>query len=150
MIRALAISLFFVGAASAQENPTFVAKRAAGQLEAAQNALRAAQRATDRVAALTQTIHAYEHGLTALREGVRRAAVREAALRQKFDGERERIARLLGVLQAIEVSPAPVLLLHPSGPIGTARSGMIVSDITPALHQQAEELRSDIIALYLT
>jgi len=108
-----------------------------------------ADQGNDRVKALTQTIRAYEHGLTALREGVRRAATREAALRLKFDAERERLSQLLGVLQAIETSPAPLLLLHPSGPIGSARSGMIVSDVTPALHQQATRLKAELEELVI-
>ena len=144
MIRALAICFALASPAAAQEDPAFIAKRAAGQLEAAQNALFLAEKANDRVDALTQTIRAYEHGLTALREGLRRAAIREESLRQKFERERDRVSRLLGVLQSIETSPAPLLLLHPSGPIGTARSGMIVSEVTPALHRQAAELKSEL------
>jgi len=144
---AFRISLVLAALASpvlAQENPALIAKRAAGQLEAAQNALTAAEKASDRVRALTQTIRAYESGLTALREGLRRAAIREAAMAQRFQVEREKVARLLGVLQAIETSPTPLLLLHPSGPVGTARSGMIVSDITPAIQRQADQLRLEL------
>jgi len=137
-------TLVFVAPAMAQENPAMIAKRAAGQLEAAQNALIAADRGSDRVAALTQTIRAYENGLTALREGLRRAAIREAAMQQKFEAEREKVSRLLGVLQAIETSPTPLLMLHPSGPVGTARSGMMVSDITPAIQRQAEALKAEL------
>ncbi|MCP3971453.1 MAG: peptidase M23 [Rhodobacteraceae bacterium] len=141
---ALAILLLLALPAVAQENPAMIAKRAAGQLEAAQNALILAERGGDRVAALTRTIRAYEHGLTALREGLRRAAIREAAMHQRFEAERDRVSRLLGVLQSIETSPAPLLLLHPSGPAGTARSGMIVSDITPALHREADKLKAEL------
>lgn len=149
MIRAALIIWLLAAPALAQEDPAFIAKRAAGQLEAARNALFLAERSTDRVNALTQTIRAYEEGLKALREGVRRAAIRESTLRQKFEAERDRIARLLGVLQAIEASPTPVLFLHPSGPIGTARSGMIASDITPALQAQAEALGAELDELVL-
>jgi len=148
MIRAFALSLMLgasiVGPVMAQENPAMIAKRAAGQLEAAQNALTAAERASDRVRALTQTIRAYENGLTALREGLRRASIRETAMQQKFEAERETVARLLGVLQSIESSPTPLLLLHPSGPIGTARSGMMVSEVTPSLHRQAAKLKTEL------
>jgi len=140
----ISLIVAFAFPAIAQENPAVVAKRAAGQLAAAQNALTAAEKASDRVRALTQTIRAYENGLTALREGLRRAAIREAAMTQKFQAERKKVARLLGVLQAIETSPTPLLLLHPTGPVGTARSGMIVSEITPAIQRQAEALRSEL------
>lgn len=129
---------------AAQENPATIAKRAAGQLEAARNALFLANQANDRVLALSQTIRAYEHGLTALREGVRRAAIREAALSRQFEQERDRVSRLLGVLQTIERSPAPLLLLHPSGPVGTARSGMIASQVTPALQKEADRLKAQL------
>ncbi|MDF0601090.1 peptidase M23 [Psychromarinibacter sp. C21-152] len=121
-----------------------MARRAAGQLEAAQNALAAAEQASDRVRALTMTIRAYENGLIALREGLRRAAIREEVLRKRFEAKREEVMRLLGVLQSIETSPAPLLLLHPAGPTGTARSGMIASQVTPALQREAETLRKDL------
>ncbi|KMW60649.1 Peptidase, M23/M37 family [Candidatus Rhodobacter oscarellae] len=149
MIRALAITWLLAAPALAQEAPDFIAKRAAGQLEAAQNALLLADRATDRVQALTKTVKAYEHGLVALREGLRRAAIRETALRRKFEAERERLAQLLGVLASIETSPGPLLLLHPSGPLGTARSGMIVSDVTPALQAEVATLRAELEELAL-
>lgn len=135
--------------ASAQESPAVIAKRAAGQLEAAQNALIAAERASDRVRALTQTIRAYENGLTALRESLRRAAIRETTIRRKFETERDKVSRLLGVLLSIETSPAPLLLLHPSGPVGSVRSGMIVSDITPALQRQADALKAELEEIVL-
>ncbi|WP_172298601.1 murein hydrolase activator EnvC [Pseudoruegeria sp. HB172150] len=141
---ATVLALLLAFPAHAQEDPGVIARRAAGQLEAAQNALSAAERASDRVRALTMTIRAYENGLTALREGLRRAAIREAALSRRFEAKREEVMQLLGVLQSIEASPAPLLMLHPDGPIGTARSGMIVSQITPALQEEAEKLRRDL------
>ncbi len=144
MRRALLLALVSAWPAFAQDSPEIIAKRAAGQLEAAQNALAVAQNSRDRVAALTETIRAYEAGLTALRDGLRRAAIREATLRAKFEVQREKVMRLLGVLQSIENSPAPLLLMHPSGPLGTARSGMMVSHVTPALQREAERLRHDL------
>ncbi|MAM63343.1 MAG: peptidase M23 [Maritimibacter sp.] len=111
-------------------------------LEEASGALDAADGAGDRVAALTQTVQAYEAGLAALREGLRQARVREAAIDGGFRAENERLAQLLGVLQAIEAAPEPHLLLHPQGPVGTARTGMILSEVTPALSAEARRLRA--------
>jgi len=128
----------------AEPDAAFLAKRAAAQLNAASLALRQADKASDRIAALTQTIQAYESGLVAMRKGMRRAAIREQSLQLEFDAKRNDIAQLLGVLQSIEATSPPLLLLHPSGPIGTARSGMILSDVTPALQAQAEELRAQL------
>nr|WP_255553465.1 peptidase M23 [Maritimibacter sp. DP1N21-5] len=118
------------------------AQEAIELLEDARAALENADKAGDRVEALTQTVQAYEAGLAALREGLRQARVREAAIQGVFLAENDRLAQLLGVLQAIEASPEPHLLLHPEGPLGTARTGMILSEVTPALNREALRLRS--------
>lgn len=136
----------FLGAsvALADTDPAHLAKRAAQQLNAASLALRSADQGNDRVAALTQTIKAYEAGLVAMREGIRRAAISEQVMQLEFESKREELSRLLGVLQSMEASSSPLLLLHPSGPIGTARSGMILSEVTPAIQAQAETLRGQL------
>lgn len=148
VVRAVLMAGFLAGMlpapASAQSDPSITARRAAQQLEAASVSLREADGARDRVAALTQTIQAYEQGLVALRQGLRQAAIRESAIRLVFEAKREQVARLLGVLQAMQNAPAPLLLLHPSGPIGTARSAMILSEVTPAIQAQAEQLRAEL------
>jgi septal ring factor EnvC (AmiA/AmiB activator) len=132
-----------------QSDPSQLAREAAEQLSAAALALEAAETATDRVSALTQTIRAYENGLDALREGLRRATVREAAIRAEFDSESERVSQLLGVLLGIQSTSGPLVLLHPAGPVGTARSGMIVSEIAPALQRDADVLRQKLEELVL-
>ncbi len=146
--RALIPALFaFCLPAMAQEDPALTAQRAAAMLDRAALGVAEADDARDRVDALTDTVRAYEEGLAALREGMRRAAIREQAIEIVFEAERDRLGRLLGVLQSMQSAPAPLLLIHPSGPVGTARSGMIVADVTPAvaadalaLRQQLEEL----------
>jgi len=120
------------------------AQRAAGNLQTAVEALDKAREARDRVQALTQTITAYEEGLTALRESLRQASIREATLLLQFEAKRDRVAQLVGVLSRMEADPAPLLLLHPSGPLGTARSGMMIADVTPALQAEAELLRKQL------
>jgi len=125
------------------------AAQAANLLEGAAAALLDADRARDRVEALTQTVRAYEEGLLALREGQRQAALRERTILLVFEAERDRLARLLGVLQAIEGSPAPLLALHPDGPLGTARSGMMISDLAPAVAEDALALRAQLEELAL-
>lgn len=129
------------GAALAQSDPMESARAAMEALHSASEALEAADGARDRVAALTQTVHAYEQGLAALREGLRQATIREAAIEGVFAAESDKLAQLLGVLQAIESAPEPHLLLHPAGPLGTVRSAMILSEVTPALSREATQLR---------
>jgi len=118
-----------------------VAAAAADDLRAAADLLAGAQGAGDQIAALTATVRAYEDGLAALREGLRRAAIRQSALQAELAAQSDDIARLLGVLQTMGRTPEPLLLLHPSGPLGTARSGMILADVTPALQDRVAALR---------
>lgn len=113
-------------------------------LEQASIALTEAGGARDRVRALTETIQAYEAGLTAMRDGLRRAALREAQLSAELQSRERDVAQLLGVLQTIETTAPPVLMLHPSGPLGAARTGMMLSEVTPGLNAQAQALAADL------
>lgn len=116
------------------------AARAAEDLAAAVDALGQAGGGQDQIEALTQTIRAYEAGLAALREALRQAQQREVELQAGFESQRDQIAQLLGVLSRIEAEPGPILLLHPTGPVGTVRAGMMLADVTPALSAKAEAL----------
>lgn len=141
-LAALLTAALVAAPALGQSDPALLARSAANDLERAQIALQDAEGARDRVAALTQVIRAYEEGLQALREGLRRARIRETAIRQRFDAESGRLSQLLGVLQAIQATQGPALLLHPSGPVDTARAGMVLAEVTPALRAEAEALRA--------
>ena len=118
------------------------ARLASQEIEKAARALDAADSARDRVAALTQTVQAFENGLEALRDGMRRAALREARLTRELQAREGEVAELLGALQSMSRAPAPTTLLHPAGPMGTARAGMILSDVAPAMNVRAQELRA--------
>ena len=147
MIRAAILFLAFALPAAAQEVTSDVAKAAAkasAQLQASVAALDAAEGGRDRVAALTRTIKAYEAGLAALREALRQAKLRENTLTLQFESKRERLSQLLGVLSSLDADQGPLLLLHPGGALGTARSGMMLADVTPALQREAETLRGDL------
>lgn len=120
------------------------AREASIALRAAAKALEASASADDRVSALTRTVRAYEAGLAALRSGVREAAIRETAVEGELLARRADLERLVAVLVTMSRAPEPALMIHPSGPVGTARSAMIVSDITPALAEQATALRGQL------
>lgn len=145
MLRAaLFAALVLASPARAEFDAAQSAAQAAEMLQEAGFALLEAEGARDRVEALTQTVRAYEEGLLALREAIRQAALRERTILTVFDAESDRLSRLLGVLQSIEAAPEPVLLMHPSGPLGTARSGMILSEVTPAVAEAARALRQQL------
>jgi len=123
-------------------DPGAAARAAAQQLAAAAQELDSADSARNRVKALTATLRAYEAGLAAMREGLRHVSIRETELDAELKSREAEIAQLLGVLQTLSRNTSPVLLLHPAGPVGTARSGMILADVAPALETRAAELRA--------
>ncbi len=138
MIRIAAFVICLAGPAFGQE----AAEAAAAQLAAARAQLQAAEGANDRIAALTQTVQAYEAGLSALREGQRAIALREAALNNELQARREEMGQLLGVLSTISSAPQPVQRAHPGGPLQRLRAGMLVADMTPALRARAASLET--------
>ncbi|HEY9037933.1 MAG TPA: peptidase M23 [Roseovarius sp.] len=122
-------------------DPGAAARIASDMLAEATRALDESDGAASRVKALTQTVRAFEAGLRAMRTGLRSAAIQEQAVARDLASRDKEIAQLLGVLGSIGATPAPVTLIHPAGPVGTARSGMILADVTPALNARAAQLR---------
>ena len=143
---ALMIAALSLGAAPSRAQgegeAAAAARAAAARLDQATRQLDAAKSARDRVRALTETVAAFEDGLEAMRDGLRRASLREARLTRELQAREAEVAQLLGVLQGMGNRPSPVMLLHPEGPMGTARAGMILADVTPALNAQADDLRA--------
>ena len=120
------------------------AEAAAALLRAAIGQLADAVAADDQVTALTEVIRGYELGLSALRDGLRQATAREAELRTRFEAQRGQLSRVLGAMTALQQSPESTMLLHPAGGLANARSGMILSGVTPGLRAQAEALQEDL------
>ena len=145
-MKRLAVVAFclLTGPLSAQEDAGALARAAGQLLETASAQLNDAESARDRVRALTQTVQAYEAGLSAMRAGLRRASIREAQLRAQLEARDAEIAQLVAVLQTLTPGEAPTGFLHPDGPNGSARAGMLLAELTPALNQQAERLRRDL------
>ncbi|MBJ3761634.1 peptidoglycan DD-metalloendopeptidase family protein [Maribius pontilimi] len=147
MIRLLCLLCVLSVPAHAQTDASRLADRAARALDEAAQGLRGAESSRDRVAALTRTVQAYEEGLAALREGLRRAAEDEARIAARLDAERAQLAQLLGTLQTMGSTPEALFLLHPSGPVDTARAGMLIRDVTPAVLSRVQALRADLSEL---
>ena len=120
------------------------AREALRDLVAASIKLDQSDGARDRVKALTETILAFESGLTATRDGLRRAAVREEQLSRKLEARDSETAAFIGVLQSLGAGPSPTIFLHPQGPTGTARAGMLLSEMTPVLNARAAQLRQEV------
>lgn len=148
MLRTALLAFLLLAPMAQAQDIAAQAAKASADLTAAIAALQEAGGARDRVAALTGTIRAYEEGLAALREAMRQAELREATLKMSFTAKRDRIAQLVTVLAGMEKNPGPLLLLHPDGPLGTARSGMILADVAPALQAETEALKSELQELH--
>lgn len=142
LFRAAILSLWlFPTALPAQESPAALAEEALAQFDAARARLDEASAATDRVKALTGVIRAYEEGLEAMRAGLRQVALREAELSAEFESESGRVANVMAVLLSLKSDATPEALIHPTGPLGHARAGMLVSSVTPAMQAEADALR---------
>jgi septal ring factor EnvC (AmiA/AmiB activator) len=70
--------------------------------------------------------------------------LRETEIEAAFQNESGQVANLLGVLINLKPNASPEALVHPTGPIGHARAGMMVSSITPSMQAQAEVLRAQL------
>ena len=116
------------------------ARAAALSLLSAIDGLALARQDTDQVDALTAAIQAHESGLSALREGLRDATLRELTVNRLLERQQQQISRLLGAMMAVERIEGPALLVHPQGPLATARAGMMMADLAPAMQAQAERI----------
>lgn len=143
----LALFLTLVLLTPATADPSDTARQAARALNDATVALQDASTAEDRIAALTRTLIGYEDGLAALRASLRTVSQRETALNRQFAAESEELSRLLATLMTVERTDGPQILLHPAGPLGTARAGMMLADLTPALAARVNDLRRDLTEL---
>lgn len=137
---------FCVGLAGplAAETPAQAARTAIAALETATGKLDAAGSARDRVRALTEAVQAFETGLGAMRDGLRAASIRETELRRDLDARNAEVTRLLAALSALGPTVGPQTFVHPDGPIGAARAGLLMASVTPALSEAAAELRADV------
>jgi len=142
MIRAIFLALSLAVPAAA--DPAADAETAAERLRVAGSALSAAEGSRNRIRALTDTIRAYEDGLSILRDALRDVALRERVIRERFEGEAEHLSRLVAALQTMARSPETTVLLHPSGAAGTARASILMAEAVPALNAEATRLRAEL------
>ena len=130
----------------AQSDLEFQARQAQRSLDNAWDKLEWSKSAKDRISALTDAILSFEESLSMARDSLRQISVLEARAQQKLSVEEQAYAELIGVLLSIDKSPIQAELLHPDGPMATARGGMLIADLLPALEEKVQSLRSDLEA----
>lgn len=72
---------------------------------------------------------------------------RQAEKSDALHARQEQLARTLGALQRIALSPPEAALVAPRTPIDTARTALLLSTAVPAIEQRAESIRVDLAAL---
>ena len=136
--------VIFATSAYAQTDLLTSAQEATKKLDQASIDLVAAYSAKNRVAALTKTIRAFELGSASVRQGLRRIAIKKAQVSAKINQQELETNRLIGVLYSINKTPQFQYLVHPDGALKTARAGMIVADILPALQLSIAPLKQNL------
>ena len=142
----IAAMLWTATSVFAQNDLEFQARQAQQSLGNAWDQLERSKSAKDRIAALTGAILSFEESLSLSRDSLRQISVLEARAQQKLTVEEESYSELIGVLLSIDKSPIQAELLHPDGPMATARGGMLIADLLPALEEKVQSLRSDLEA----
>ncbi len=136
----LAAGLGLSPAAPGLANTAENAPAAAIDLLTAIDSLGEARQAPDQIEALTRAIQAHEAGLSALREGMREAALREAAVARVLEQQQAQVSRVLGAMMAVERVEGPVMMVHPQGPLATARAGLMIADVAAGMQAEADRI----------
>jgi len=148
IITLVAISSFFCSnSVFAQSSKALETIFAIEALDLATADLKNAKNAKKRIKSLSQAIQSYEETLAILRISVRDLALQQAQLQDVLDQNENEIMHFLGVLATVQKTPIAGQILHPSGPLATARSGMIISDIVPILQENVNQLRDQMMVL---
>jgi septal ring factor EnvC (AmiA/AmiB activator) len=116
-------------------------------LDLATTNLKNAKNTKKRIKSLSQAIQSYEETLAILRISVRDLTLQQSQVQNVLDHNENEIMELLGVLATVQKAPITGQMLHPNGPLATARSGMIVSDIVPILQENVDQLRDQLLVL---
>ena len=140
-------SFFYSSSVIAQSSKALETIFAIEALDLATVDLKNANNAKRRIKSLSQAIQSYEETLAILRISVRDLTLQQSQVQNVLNQDENEIMQLLGVLATIQKAPIAGHMLHPSGPLATARSGMIISDIVPILQENAAQLREQVLVL---
>ena len=148
-IRFLAFSVVALGVLAARPAPlgadaSQVALEAADLLAAAAVQMDEATKRSDRISALTQTVRAYETGLSAMREGLQQASLQERALSERFVSDNRDLGQLLALLQKVSRRAGSEVLVHPGDAADTIRAGALTASLVPNLQERASELATEL------
>lgn len=124
-------------------DPAALAREASEALAVATASLAEADGASDRIAALTRTVRGFEDGLAAMRASLRDVVLEERETEDRLRARTADLAALSSLLGAAERMPEARLMLHPEGPLASARAAMLSAEILPALEALRANVASD-------
>jgi septal ring factor EnvC (AmiA/AmiB activator) len=119
----------------------------AALLREAERALSAARAPRERLSALGAASAAQEAALAALRDDLRRLAVRRATLAQGLAAGDGRAFAALEALDRLARAPPAAHLAHPGGPVAAARASAALAEALPTLRREADGARAALAEL---
>lgn len=140
---AYGIMLAVLAAVPAWSDPSQLTKDAAAALDRAAKSLVAAETARNRIAALTETIRAYETGLSAMRASLRETVTRRKALEDRLSKRDAELADHLVLLQRVSRAGQVQGLVHSGSALDGVRAGLLTSAMIPALKERSAILAQD-------
>ena len=141
------LCFFYSSSVIAQSSKALETIFAIEALDLATADLKNANNAKKRIKSLSQAIQSYEETLAILRISVRELTLQQSQVQNILDQDENEVMQLLGVLATVQKAPIAGQMLHPNGPLATARSGMIISDIIPILQKNVDQLRDRAMVL---
>lgn len=141
-LKSLAFSLFLTVAPIALFGAT-LSERLDGDIERLNAAIETINRnidVPDSVETLGAAVQDIESLLADLREIRRETNAERQNIEESFFQQSQNLSQLLGLLISIENAPAPNFLLHPEGPLGAARAGHMMAELTPTLEAESRDL----------
>jgi len=116
-------------------------------LQSARAKLETARGTRSQVKALIDAIRAYEVALVAMQGGLREIRVATRSAERRFNERRARVEKAIVAIQAIERASGVRRVWHPGGALASARAGMTMADLLPALNGEADALKAELSGL---
>ncbi|MXQ08590.1 peptidoglycan DD-metalloendopeptidase family protein [Alphaproteobacteria bacterium GH1-50] len=139
--------LAFAPPAWAEDDAASIARRASDLLSQAALALSEAEGSGAEIRALTETVRAYELGLTALRQGLRQAAAEERQVRERLAPRTRALSDLTVVLYTQARLGTARTLAHPGGALDRLRAAGAASAMVPAVGEEVDAMSADLASI---
>lgn len=101
----------------------------------------------DQLVKLSRSTQENEASLIDLEKRIAELEKQRTTIENALLQDRQSISRLVLALERIRRVPPEALIVKPGAPLKTAQSAMLMQDILPSLHKQAETLKKNLVDL---